>query len=65
MSIIDYIVVVVFLLFMLAAINIGFERQENWECVKWQQMQKEFAGFEWTDWQWEQCYDRLMEVVSR
>ena len=59
MNIIEWICLALLLFGLSVLISKGFDRQEKWECQKWQQQAENFEGFYWTDWQIEQCKDKI------
>ncbi len=50
----------ILIIFLLVAILFyglykGIEKQEAYECIKWEEMSERYDDFYYTDWQKEQC----------
>jgi hypothetical protein len=54
------IVAIIAIVLGFAGLVYGLERQERYECAKWESQAKELKGFYLTDWQKSQCsqYDQ-------
>jgi len=51
----ELLAVALFFFCFLWVLQYGLEKTERAECLQWQEYEKEFASFYWTDWQKEQC----------
>ena len=60
---IEFILLIVFVsLLFYVVLAIGIPKKEKAECLKWQQMAKEYQGFYLKQWQVEQCYHYHIKV---
>ena len=63
MKVFNAIVLSLFILFILAALLLmGFKKEEQVSCHKWQEHAEQFAGFYLTQWQKDQCDAHGIEI---
>ena len=58
MKILTILAVIVFLGFLVYAMNYGINLHETNECLRWERELEEIEGYYLTDWQKAQCYGR-------